>query len=87
MASQLRGECEAKSEMMEQYLQMVRPLLAGFNNFEMTHIPRFENQMVDVLANLESNALYSCNVELSAMGHSSIPNAAVIAIDHQAEPS
>ena len=67
---------------MEQYLQMARPLLVEFKHFKVTHIPIFET---DALANLASNTLYPCNVELSVMDRPSIPRAVVI--DHQVELS
>ena len=66
---------------------MAYALLVGFKHFEVTHIPISENQMANTLANLASNTLYQCNVELSIMDCSSIPNVAVIAIDHHVKPS
>ena len=58
VAVQLRGEYEAKNERMEQYLQIAKPLLASFKRIEVTHVPKTEHQMADVLANLETNALH-----------------------------
>ena len=87
MASQLRGEYDAKSERMEQYLQMALPLLAGFKHFEVIHIPKSKNQLPNALTNLASSLLYPCNVELSVIDRPSIPNVAVITIDHRVEPS
>ena len=73
VAVQLRGEHKAKNERMEQYLQIAKPLLASFKRIEVTHVPRIENQMVDALANLATNALHPCNVKIRVMEQPSIP--------------
>ena len=67
MVAQLRVEYEAKNERMELYLQIAKPLLASFKRIEVTHVPRTENQMVDAITNLETNALHPCNVEISVI--------------------
>ena len=81
VASQLRGEYEAKNERMNQYLRIAKPLLAGFKHVQVTHVPRSENQMADALANLTTSARYLYNVGLSVMEQSSILSMAVTAID------
>ena len=53
VAAQLRGMYEAKNERMER--------------IEVTHVLKTENQMADKLANLVTDALYPCNVEISVM--------------------
>ena len=57
---------------MKQYLRIVKPFLVGFKRIQVTHVPRSENQMADALANLPTNALYPCNIELSVMDQLSI---------------
>ena len=53
----------------------------------MAQFPRSENRMDDALANLASNTLYPCHVELSIMTHPSIGNAIVHTTENQAENS
>ena len=72
VALQLQGEYEAKNERMGQYLRLTRTLMAGFKCIEVTHVPRSENQMADVLANLAISALHQCNVEVGVMNQPSI---------------
>ena len=87
MASQLRGKYEVKNERMEQYLWISKFLLGGFKRIQVTHVPKSENEMTDALANLGTNALYQCNVELSVMDQPSILGTVVTTIDQQVEPS
>ena len=72
---------------MEQYLQIAKPLLVSFKCIKVTHVPRIENQMADVLANLATSALHPCNVKISVMDQLSIQGTTVMAIDQQAGPS
>ena len=51
------------------------------------HVPGFENQMANALANLATNAWYLCNVGLSVIDQSSILGTMVTTIDHQGEQS
>ena len=74
----------AKNERMEQYLRVAQPLLAGFKCIQITHVRRPKNQIEDALANLEKNALYPCNMELSVMEHSSTLSTTVTTIDYEA---
>ena len=57
---------------MEQYLQLARPFMAGFEHVKVTQVPRLENQMADALTSLASNASYLCNVKLNVMDRPSI---------------
>ena len=72
VTSKLRGEYEAKTKMMEQYRRIVKPFLAKFKRVQVTQVPSSENQMANARANLETNALYLCNVSWSVMDQSSI---------------
>ena len=45
--------------------------------------PRTESQMADALANLASNTLYPCHVELSIMDHPSIYDATILTAENQ----
>ena len=87
VATQLRGEYEAKNKRMEQYLQIAKPLLASFKRIEITHVPRTENQMAYPLDNLATRALHPCNIEISIMDQPSIQCTMVMAIDQQVGPS
>ena len=87
VASQLRGEYEVKNESMEQYLRIAKPLMVGFKHIQVTHIPKSKNQMAESLANLETNALNPCNVELTVMDQPSTLATIVMSIDQQAESS
>ena len=66
---------------MEKYLWTAKPLLARFKHIQVTHVLRSENQMVDALANLETNVLHSCNVELCVMDQPSTLSMEFTAID------
>ena len=74
----------AKNEMMEQYLRVAQPLLAGFNRIQITHVPMYENQMADILTNLTTNALCPCTMELSVMERPSTLSTVVTTIDQGA---
>ena len=77
----MRGEYEVKKESMERYLRIAKPLMARFKHIQVTHVPMSENQMADALANLETNSLNPCNVELSVMDQPSTLATTVMSID------
>ncbi|XP_056688961.1 uncharacterized protein [Spinacia oleracea] len=59
IVSQVKGEYEAKDEAMIKYLERVRQEVQQLSNFEVQHIPRFENNKADALSKLASSA--SCD--------------------------
>ena len=72
MASQIRGEYEEKNKGIAQYLALTCSLAIRFTNFVVAQVMRSKNIMLDALANIASNALYPCHVELSVLSYSSI---------------
>nr|XP_009388363.1 PREDICTED: uncharacterized protein LOC103975179 [Musa acuminata subsp. malaccensis] len=54
VARQLDGEYEARDPTMAKYLAQVRSLTARFTHFELSNVPRRENQRADTLAKLAS---------------------------------
>ena len=68
-------------------MRIAKPLLAGFEGLQITHVPRFKNQMEDALANLVTSAWHPCNVGLSVMDQSFILGTTISTIDHQAKQS
>ena len=87
VASQLRGDFEAKNETMEQYLKLAQSLVARFTQFLVAQVPKSKNRMADALANLASNALYLCHVEASVMNHPYIENTVVHIVGNPAQTS
>ena len=67
VASQIKGEYEAKDERMARYLVLVRKLFAQFVRCEVSQVLRYENKKVDALENLASSAPYPFHVELNIM--------------------
>ena len=53
--SQVRGELEAKDEMMQGYLCQVKCLQLKFDSFDLIHVPRSGNAHVDSLAMLATS--------------------------------
>ena len=47
---QVREEYQAKGSKMAIYLQKIRELLAGFEKYELQHVPRSQNSHADALA-------------------------------------
>ena len=87
LVATVAGEYEVKNKMMEQYMRIAKPLLAGFERVQIMHVPGSKNQMADALVNLATSAWYPCNMGLSVTDQSSILGTVVTAIDHQAEQS
>ncbi|XP_024016302.1 uncharacterized protein LOC112089777 [Eutrema salsugineum] len=56
VASQLSGEYTTKNERMDAYLTATKVLIAKFETFELTKIPRGENSSADELAALASSS-------------------------------
>ncbi|XP_056698721.1 uncharacterized protein [Spinacia oleracea] len=59
IASQVKGEYEAKDDAMIKYLEKVRQEVQQLSNFEIQHIPLSENNKADALSKLASSA--SCD--------------------------
>jgi ribonuclease HI/dsDNA-binding SOS-regulon protein len=57
VVQQVNGEYEARDRSLQRYLEMVKPLIAGFNGFELTQVPREENSKADALSKLASSEL------------------------------
>ena len=74
----MRGEYEAKNGRIEQYLKLVQSLIVRFMKFKVAQVPRSENHMANSLANLMSNSLYSCHVQLNIMTHPSISSTKIL---------
>ena len=58
-------------------------LIARFTKFIVAQVQRSENQMADDLANLASNKLYPCHVELNIIAHPSIYNVEILTAEIQ----
>ncbi|XP_019085481.1 PREDICTED: uncharacterized protein LOC109126408 [Camelina sativa] len=56
VTNQVLGEYETKGGRMEAYLSIARELVAKFEDFEITKIPRSENSAADALASLASTS-------------------------------
>ncbi|XP_010496006.1 PREDICTED: uncharacterized protein LOC104773139 [Camelina sativa] len=56
VTNQFLGEYETKNGRMEAYLSTARELVAKFEDFEITKIPRSENSAADALASLASTS-------------------------------
>ncbi|KAH7852352.1 hypothetical protein Vadar_023815 [Vaccinium darrowii] len=52
VVGQVNGECEAKKESMEKYLQLVKELIKDFQAFNISQVPKEENMEADQLARL-----------------------------------
>ena len=54
VASQIKGEYQAKSDHLAEYLTLVKHKLMKFRAWEVEHIPRERNSRADVLSKLAS---------------------------------
>ena len=54
VASQLRGEYEAKNGQMEQYLKLAQSLKDGFTKLEVAQVLGSKNRMAGAIVNLAS---------------------------------
>lgn len=66
VSSQINSEFEARESRMIAYLQRAQDLIADFDSFQVTHIPRAENSGTDRLAWIRSGIDQdsSCRVEI-----------------------
>ena len=53
---QVKGEFEARDEIMQRYLSQVGHLRSGFESFNLLHIPRSGNTHADSLATLATSS-------------------------------
>ena len=59
VVGQVKGELEVRDGRMQGYLSQVRHLKAGFEFFNLLHIPRSGNTHVDSLATLATSSMWS----------------------------
>ncbi|XP_071925708.1 uncharacterized protein [Coffea arabica] len=83
---QVRGEYEAKDEVMKKYLAKVREAMALFRTFEIERVPRSQNKRADALSKLASSSFahLSKEVLVEVVKQKSIDQAQVLAIDSSA---
>nr|XP_027122199.1 uncharacterized protein LOC113739154 [Coffea arabica] len=80
---QVRGEYEAKEEVMKKYLAKVQEATALFDAFEIERVPRSQNKHADALSKLASSSFAHLNKEVlvDVVKQKSIDQAQVLAID------
>ncbi|NP_063998.1 orf764 (mitochondrion) [Beta vulgaris subsp. vulgaris] len=61
VASQIRGEYEAREPAMQKYLQMIKDLAAQLISLEVVLVPRADNSQADALSKLASSTLQDLN--------------------------
>ena len=61
---QVKGDYEAKEEMLQKYLKIVQRLLQHFDSLDFAQIPRAKNAKADFLARLVSSNDYNATFEL-----------------------
>ncbi|XP_071924926.1 uncharacterized protein [Coffea arabica] len=83
---QIRGEYEAKDDVMKKYLAKVREAVALFGTFEIEQVPRSQNKRADALSKLASSscAHLSKEVLVEVVKQKSIDQVQVLAIDSSA---
>ncbi|XP_061359835.1 uncharacterized protein LOC133303882 [Gastrolobium bilobum] len=54
VTSQIEGKYQAKGPLLIKYLNKVQEIMAGFDEVQVTHIPRWENSRADILSKLAS---------------------------------
>ncbi|XP_057250131.1 uncharacterized protein LOC130591205 [Beta vulgaris subsp. vulgaris] len=57
ISSQIEGTYEAREPVMQKYLQLVKNMVKGLQNFEVQLVPRTENMAADALSKLASSSL------------------------------
>ncbi|XP_071924818.1 uncharacterized protein [Coffea arabica] len=82
----IRGEYEAKDEVMKKYLAKVREAVALFETFEIERVPRSQNKRADALSKLASSSFahLSKEVLVEVVKQKSIDQVQVLAIDSSA---
>ncbi|XP_027150204.1 uncharacterized protein LOC113750429 [Coffea eugenioides] len=80
---QVRGEYEAKENVMRKYLTKVRKAIALFDTFEIERVPRSQNKRADELSKLASSSFahLSKEVLVEVVKQKSIDQIQVLAID------
>ncbi|XP_027178202.1 uncharacterized protein LOC113777367 [Coffea eugenioides] len=83
---QIRGEYEAKDEVMKKYLAKVREAVALFETFEIERVPRSQNKRADALSKLASSSFahLSKEVLVEVVKQKSIDQVQVLAIGSSA---
>nr|XP_027122086.1 uncharacterized protein LOC113739037 [Coffea arabica] len=83
---QVRGEYEAKNEVMKKYLAKVREVVALFGTFEIERVPRSQNKRADAFSKLASSSFahLSKEVLVEVVKQKSIDQVQVLAIDSSA---
>ncbi|XP_027120541.2 uncharacterized protein [Coffea arabica] len=83
---QVRGEYEAKEEVMKKYLAKVQEAIALFDTFEIEQVPRSQNKRADALSKLASSSFAHLNkgVLVEVVRQKSIDQVQVLAIDSSA---
>ncbi|XP_027088643.2 uncharacterized protein [Coffea arabica] len=80
---QVRGEYEAKEDVMKKYLTKVREAIALFDTFEIERVPRSQNKRADALSKQASSSFahLSKEVLVEVVKQKSIDQIQVLAID------
>ncbi|XP_071924819.1 uncharacterized protein [Coffea arabica] len=83
---QVRGEYEAKEDVMKKYLAKVPEAIALFDTFEIERVPRSQNKRVDPLSKLASSSFahLSKEVLVEVVKYKSIDQIQVLTIDSPA---
>ncbi|XP_027173760.1 uncharacterized protein LOC113773352 [Coffea eugenioides] len=83
---QVRGEYEAKEDIMKKYLAKVREAIALFDVFEIEQVPRSQNKRADALLKLASSSFAHLNNEdlVEVVKQKSIDQVQVLAINSPA---
>nr|XP_027083607.1 uncharacterized protein LOC113705903 [Coffea arabica] len=83
---QVRGEYEAKEEVMKKYLAKVQKAIALFDTFKIERVPRSQNKRADALSKLESSSFAHLNKEVlvEVVKQKSIDQVQILAIDSSA---
>nr|XP_027121458.1 uncharacterized protein LOC113738448 [Coffea arabica] len=83
---QVRGEYEAKEDVMKKYLAKVREVIALFDIFEIERVPISQNKRADALSKLASSSFahLSKEVLVEVVKQKSIDQVQVLAIDSSA---
>ncbi|XP_064953720.1 uncharacterized protein LOC135635929 [Musa acuminata AAA Group] len=81
VARQLDGEYEARDSTMAKYLAQVKNLATKFIHFELSNVPRSENQRADTLAKLASGSAPRARPETEELPHRAIEVVATVTDD------
>nr|XP_027093664.1 uncharacterized protein LOC113714068 [Coffea arabica] len=80
---QVRGEYEAKEDVMKKYLAKVQEAITLFDTFEIERVPRSQNKLANALSKLASSSFAHLNKEVlvELVKQKSISQVQVLAID------